>query len=119
MAAGGEPVGEFFAALGSRWPLTPTQRLKLTPAITAALDRGWPPRALAAFTRANTSGVHSPYAVLAARLSPAELPLPPKRSARPPWCGQCDQTTRMLDFHGLNRVIGTPQMLDLGKRYEK
>jgi hypothetical protein len=100
MAADGEPVGEFFAALGSRWPLTPTQRLKLTPAITAALDRGWTPRALAAFTRANASGVHSPYAVLAARLSPAELPLPPKRSARPPWCGQCDQTTRMLDFHG-------------------
>ena len=26
---------------------------------------------------------------------------------------------RMLDFHGLNRVIGTPQMLELGKRYEK
>ena len=100
MAAGGESVGEFFAALGSRWPLTPTQRLKLTPAITAALDRGWTPRALAASTRANTSGVHSPYAVLAARLSPAELPFPPKRSARPPWCGQCDQTTRMLDFHG-------------------
>ena len=26
---------------------------------------------------------------------------------------------RMLDFEGLNRVIGTPQMLELGKRYEK
>ena len=26
---------------------------------------------------------------------------------------------RMLDFAGLNRVIGTPQMLELGKRYEK
>jgi hypothetical protein len=25
----------------------------------------------------------------------------------------------MLDFQGLNRVIGTPQMLELGKRYEK
>lgn len=25
---------------------------------------------------------------------------------------------RMLDFQGLNRVIGTPQMLELGKRYE-
>jgi hypothetical protein len=24
---------------------------------------------------------------------------------------------RMLDFQGLNRVIGTPQMLELGKRY--
>jgi len=26
---------------------------------------------------------------------------------------------RMLDFNGLNRLIGTPQMLELGKRYEK
>ena len=26
--------------------------------------------------------------------------------------------SRMLDFEGLNRVIGTPQMLELGKRYE-
>ena len=26
---------------------------------------------------------------------------------------------RMLDFQGLNRIIGTPQMLELGKRYEK
>jgi 2-methylisocitrate lyase-like PEP mutase family enzyme len=25
---------------------------------------------------------------------------------------------RMLDFEGLNRVIGTPQMLELGKRYD-
>ena len=27
--------------------------------------------------------------------------------------------SRMLDFQRLNRVIGTPQMLELGKRYEK
>jgi len=26
---------------------------------------------------------------------------------------------RMLDFQGLNRAIGTPQMLELGKRYEE
>jgi len=26
---------------------------------------------------------------------------------------------RMLDFQGLNRVIGTPQMLELGRRYDK
>ena len=26
---------------------------------------------------------------------------------------------RMLDFQGLNRVIGTPEMLELGKKYEK
>ncbi len=100
VAAGGEPVSEFFAALGNGWRLTPTQRLKLTPVVTAALDQGWAPRALAAFTGANTNGVRSPYAVLAARLSPSELPTPPGRSARPSWCGECDQTTRMFGFHG-------------------
>lgn len=43
----------------------------------------------------------NPGAVLAARLSPAELPLPTASSARrPPWCGQCGQATRMLDYHG-------------------
>ena len=26
---------------------------------------------------------------------------------------------QMLDFDGLNRVIGTPEMIALGKRYEK
>jgi hypothetical protein len=100
VVAGGGPVGEFFAALGSGWRLTPTQRLKLTPVITAALDKGWTPSELAAFTGANICGVHSPYAVLGARLSPAELPAPPVRSARPPWCGECDRLTRMLGFYG-------------------
>jgi hypothetical protein len=44
--------------------------------------------------------VRNSYAVLAARLSPAELPAPPARPARPPWCGECDQATRMLGFDG-------------------
>jgi len=92
--------GEFFAALGPGWRLTAAQRTRLTPAVRAVLDAGWTPQALAAFTGANTSGVRSAYAVLAARLSPAELPPPGLRSARPPWCGECDQDTRMLDFDG-------------------
>jgi hypothetical protein len=99
-APGGGPAGEFFAALGGGWRLSAAQRLKLSPVVTAALEAGWAPSALAAFTAANTSGVRSPYAVLAARLSPAELPAPSGRSARPYWCGECDQTTRMLGFHG-------------------
>jgi len=45
----------------------------------AALGAGWDPAALAAFVGANTAGVRSPAAVLAARLSPAELPAPPGR----------------------------------------
>jgi hypothetical protein len=99
-ATGGGGVGEFFAALGTAWRLTEAQRARLIPAVEAALDTGWTPQALASIAGTNTAGVRNPYAVLAARLSPAELPLPRARSTRPPWCGECDQVTRMLDYHG-------------------
>ena len=98
---GGRPIGEFFTALGPDWRLTAAQRARLAAAVTAALTAGWTPRALAAITGANTSGVRNPYAVLAARLTPAELPLPhTQRPSRPPWCHQCDERTRMLGFDG-------------------
>ena len=94
-------AGEFFAILGDGWRLTAAQQARLAPAVQAALDAGWLPQALAAFTGANTAEVRSPYAVLAARLSPAELPPPQRqRPPRPPWCGRCDEVTRMLGFDG-------------------
>ncbi|MGP7999530.1 MAG: helix-turn-helix domain-containing protein [Streptosporangiaceae bacterium] len=100
-AARGGSAAEYFAALGDRWQLTGRQRARLIPAVTAALDAGWTPHALAAFTGASTTGVRNPYAVLAARLSPGELPPPQaQRANRPPWCGECDQATRMLGFDG-------------------
>ncbi|HUK69052.1 MAG TPA: helix-turn-helix domain-containing protein, partial [Streptosporangiaceae bacterium] len=99
-ATTGADVVEFFAALGDAWRLTETQRARLTAAVQAALDMGWAPQALASVTGANTTGVRNPYAVLAARLSSAELPALSVRSARTPWCGECDQVTRMLDYHG-------------------
>jgi hypothetical protein len=100
-AGGGPAVGEFFAVLGDGWRLTADQRARLAPAVQAALEAGWLPQALAAFTGANTAGVRNPYAVLAARLSPAELPpQQQQRPARPPWCGECDEVTRMLGFDG-------------------
>jgi hypothetical protein len=98
---GGGCVAEFFAALGDRWPLTDAQRSRLVPAILSALAVGWTPLTLAAWAAVNTTGVRNPYAVLAARLSPAELPEPKrKRPTRPPWCGHCDEVTRMLGFDG-------------------
>jgi len=67
----------------------------------AALDDGWTSHGLAGFTGANTDGVRNRYAVLAARLSAAELPPPAGlRAARPPWCGECDQNTPMFGFDG-------------------
>jgi hypothetical protein len=42
-----------------------------------------------------------PAAVLAVRLSPGQIPSPePNAAQRPPWCGECDQATPMLDYHG-------------------
>jgi hypothetical protein len=88
-------AGEFFPALGDAWRLTEAQRARLAPAVDTAFGMGWTPQALAAFTGASTSGIRNPYAVLAARLSSAELPSPPgQRTARPPWCGECDERTR-------------------------
>jgi len=99
-AAGGGPVDEFFATLGPDWQLTAAQRARLTPAVAAALNAGWTPRALAAFAGANTSGVRNPYAVLAARVSPTELPPHTQPPFRPAWCGECGERTRMLGFNG-------------------
>ena len=94
---GGGRMDEFFDALGDAWRLTAAQRGRLGPAVAAALRAGWAPAELAAATGANIAGVRSRYAVLAARLSAAELPEPPRTVSpppRPPWCGDCDQRTR-------------------------
>ena len=100
-AGGGGAIGEFFAALGPDWRVTTAQRARLAPAVRAALAAGWTPQALAAVTGANIAGVRNPYAVLTARLSAAELPLPiAEPPARPPCCAECDQITRMLGFDG-------------------
>lgn len=93
---GGGAVGEFFDRLGEAWRLTATQRARLGSAVEVALGAGWTPATLASFTGANTGGVRNPYAVLAARLSPSQLPEPPAAmpAVRPPWCGKCDERTR-------------------------
>jgi Helix-turn-helix domain len=108
--AAAKGVGEFFTALGPTWPLTARQQARLAPAVAAALAAGWEPRTLAGFAGGNTSGVRSPYAVLAARLSAAELPAPPLAALRrPPWCGEsrCDPVTRfLLDERGYPGTIG-------------
>lgn len=98
-AGGGDPRTEkFFNGLGSAWPLSLSQRDRLRPAISAALGLGWTPEDLAAFVGANTIGIRSPSAVLATRLDPAELPPPPRPATRrKPWCGQCDERTRLVE----------------------
>lgn len=100
-SAEGEQTAEFFDALGLAWQLTAAERSRLSMAVRAALDAGWTPQRLAQFAGLNTDSIRNPYAVLTARLSAAELPPPPGlRLLRPPWCGECDERTRMADFYG-------------------
>jgi hypothetical protein len=51
--------------------------------------------------RQGVERVRNPYAVLAVRLSAAELPpaAPANRPPRLPWCGDCDERTRMAGFY--------------------
>jgi DNA-binding transcriptional ArsR family regulator len=82
--------------LGSQWRLGARSIERLAGPVAAALDAGWDPSELATYLSANSDGVKSPYAVLAARL--ADLPAPPApRAARPPWCGDCHESTRLVD----------------------
>ncbi len=92
-----EGAGEFFSTLGPRWLLSIRQRHRLAPAVQAALAAGWTPAALARYAGANPAGVRNPYAVLASRLAPGELPPPAQPPPRPAWCGQCHQDTRRLE----------------------
>ena len=107
LAAGG--VSEFFAQLGPAWPLTGGQRRRLAPAVAIALSAGWAPATLAQFVGGNTAGVRSPAAVLAIRLSLAELPAPGGAVVRPPWCGACDERTRMLGQYDGNTPSRCPR----------
>jgi hypothetical protein len=96
----GAEVEEFFSQLAARsprWQLTAGQRKRLAQAVTSALAAGWTPDGLAGFAGASTAGIRNPVAVLATRLMPAELSQPPL-SRRAPWCGRCDERTRMLGF---------------------
>jgi hypothetical protein len=77
--------------------LTAAQRMKLAPAVAAALAAGWIPAGLAEFAGASTAGIRNPFAVLAARLSGSRANPAGEAAA---WCGQCDDRTRMLDFDG-------------------
>lgn len=85
--------------LGRAWPLTDIQRRRLAPRVNDAILAGWTVTALVRYLAAHPAGVRAPYAVLSARLE--QLPRPRSVSAkhtRPPWCGDCDETTRHVEL---------------------
>ncbi|MGW5364453.1 hypothetical protein [Actinopolymorpha pittospori] len=102
-------------ALGSRWRLGRHAIERLAPAIDAALDAGWTSESLAAHLRESPEGVRSPYAVLSARL--ADLPSPPAlRPERRPWCGQCDESSRLREADDDHRPFRCPTCHPAGDR---
>lgn len=67
----------------------------------ARCNDGWLPSDLNRylFDNVNPSRCDSVVAVVRSLLK--NLPLPPTmQSSRPAWCGECDETTRLLDYHG-------------------
>lgn len=97
-----DEVRRVFDGLRSTWTISASQRDRLAPLITVALQAGWPVDALVAELSSNAAGVRNPYAVLRSRLE--DLPEPPRAreaGTRPPWCGTCVEFTRMVeDGHG-------------------
>jgi hypothetical protein len=65
--------------------------------LATCLTAGWPPDALVhAVASPSWAGVQWPKAVLATRLQECAQQTPPTpAAARPPWCGDCHQGTRM------------------------
>src|SRR5258708_10781506 len=70
------PLGEFFAPIAAAWRFTAAQRARLAPVVETALNTGWTPTELAAFTGGSTGGLPDPAAVAPRPPSHAQLPAP-------------------------------------------
>jgi len=103
-AAGERPgpgAEQLLASLPSPWATGRRERAELATRVGAALAAGWSHRDLAGYlTAPPPPDMRRPGAVLAHRLRPDILPDPPATvpPADPdhPWCGHCDQVTRLL-----------------------
>jgi len=103
-AAGARPgsgAEQLLASLPPPWATGRRERAELTARAGAALAAGWDPLDLAGYLTARPPpDMRRPGAVLAHRLRPDILPDPPATipPADPdyPWCGHCDQVTRLL-----------------------
>jgi hypothetical protein len=76
------------------------QLATLTPTVATVLRGGvWTSPALAEHLAANLAGIKSAYSVTRYRLADLpDAPLgAPARPTRPPWCGTCDERTRMRE----------------------
>lgn len=79
------------------------RRHQLLEAITAGLAVGWTDEALKKELFRELDGARSPIGIWLHRLKPDRLGPPrvatagPKADVRPPWCGVCDERTRLVE----------------------
>jgi hypothetical protein len=98
--------------------------------VTDAVTAGWNAAELAAFVGANSAGVRSPYAVLAARLSTLELPAPCPSATRrlalvrsvrfsDPVLARRAWVPQRLTLPRLRRSLGIPGRISSGRELSK
>lgn len=66
----------------------------------AALDQGWTPSEIAReITKEEIANARSVSAILGSRLEDLGTRSPKRKPSKPNWCGDCDETTRLIE-HG-------------------
>jgi hypothetical protein len=96
----------------------PRTRATLRPAVVAAFRAGWSAVDLRSHLAANPTGVRNAGAVLGARLGdlpPAPAVMPPD-DPRDPWCGACDERTRLAYDEQADRSYRCPDCHPLRDR---
>jgi hypothetical protein len=96
--SGGVAADALRAGLNPAWfrGATPRQLQNVLALIVATEARGWTAGQIAQAIGDDVGGARNPAAVCAARLRGMGDP-PARPPERPPWCGACDERTRMIE----------------------
>lgn len=97
---GGDPMGDRTAEFTTALPehLRPNHTNQLAALLDQTTQQGWSPEALARRIEADLGGgTYSPGAVIARLRALANEPPPPPKPQRPAWCGDCDESTRLIE----------------------
>lgn len=86
-------------ALRAAVPGAPILTAKARESLGVCVQQGWTPDALVqAVAAPSWAGSTHPPGLLAKRLAECAQQTPPRPApVRPPWCGECDERTRMID----------------------
>lgn len=91
------PGGRFLASLPLRYRPDSRAIARLAPKVDLLLANGWVAGELLRRLTAGIDSAHSPAGALVRRLEGLPLPKGVQAAAKPPWCGECDERTRMRE----------------------